>query len=60
MDIQRFIKDRHKLLDKFEADWEKRRRKDPDRYQADLPADEWDRQLTFWLHNLVKPEKSDK
>lgn len=56
MDLQRFIKDQHKRLDKFEAYWEKRAGRDPKLFSTNLEPGEWEQQLTSWLINQPKEE----
>lgn len=58
MDLQAFIKKQHKLLDKFERDWEKRSSRDPKFYPIDLPTDTWDLQLGCWMKAQRQEEKS--
>ncbi len=48
MDLQVYIKEQRKVLDKFEADWEKRALRDPGLYPTKLSKEDWDDQFQAW------------
>ncbi len=48
MDLTDYVKQQRRLLDKFEAHWEKRARQSPGMYPIEMDVPEWDEQFELW------------
>lgn len=59
MDLQIYIKEQRKLLDKFESYWEKRALRDPSLFPTNMAPGDWDTMFESWaIEN--HPKESDK